>query len=218
MRERAKGVLPAPVWLLNNGYVALRAYMLKHPELFFHILQNKKIKTPEEWVKAAEELAEENEGVLPHLQWLRSNGYASLRSCMRNHPEKFKHIKQNKIHRTIEQWVKIADRLTEEHGGLLPLPGWLFENGYQRLYVYMKKYPEQFAHIQVQQNKKYKKYKNREEWVEIAERLAEEHGGILPSYKWLVKNGYRALHSYIRKGPEKFKGIKQTYKGGVRTL
>ncbi len=55
------GTLPNPKWLRETGYSGLCVAMRKHPELFAHIPQEKG-RTPEEWVRTAEKLAETNSG------------------------------------------------------------------------------------------------------------------------------------------------------------
>jgi len=57
-----------------------------------------------------------------------------------------------------------------------------------------------------------RKHRSAEEWVPVAEKLAEKIGGILPNPQWLLTHGYGALHVTIWKHPELFKHIKQMRK------
>ena len=50
-----------------------------------------------------------------------------------------------------------------------------------------------------------------EEWVPVAESLAAEHGGVLPHIKWLENNDYNALHKAMRRRPEMFVHVSQTF-------
>lgn len=58
------------------------------------------------------------------------------------------------------------------------------------------------------------KIKTAEEWVVIAEKLAEENGGILPCESWLYDNGYSGLTRAMKLKPELFYQIDQEWKGG----
>ena len=75
----------------------------------------KKRRTPEEWVLVAEQLVEEHDGTLPNVSWLRDKGYRGLSYTMRNHPDLFKHIKQDRKIKTPEEWVLVAEQLVKEH-------------------------------------------------------------------------------------------------------
>jgi len=91
LAEEHDGVLPSSYWLKKNVCSGLSFCMRKRPELFAHILQDRKGKTPEEYVKIAEKLAKEHDGVLPSLIWPDGN-HRALYGCIRRHPEVFAHI------------------------------------------------------------------------------------------------------------------------------
>jgi len=167
--------------------------------------QDKKYKTPEEWVIVAEELAEEHDGTLPNTSWLQKNGYTALYRSMRKQPDLFKHIIQYKKYKTPEEWVIVAKQLAEEHG-TLPNQWWLEKNKYAGLDQAMRKQPDLFKHI-IQD----KKIKTPEEWVLVAEELAEEHDRILPKPRWLQKNQYGGLYQAMKKHPDLFKHIKRDW-------
>jgi hypothetical protein len=198
------GTLPCGNWLKKNGHSGLVSAMRCRPELFSHIKQEKVGKNPEEWIPIAEKLEKEH-GTLPCGAWLEKNGYSALYQAMRKRPELFAHIKQEKkVGKKPEEWIPIAERLEKEHG-TLPCVDWLCENGYSGLNYVMKKHPGWFAHI----SQESKAGKKREEWVPIAEKLAQEHGGTLPNAFWLQKNGYRGLYRAMKSRPELFAHIKR---------
>jgi hypothetical protein len=199
------GVLPLRYWLSKNKYGGLAEAINRRPELFDHINQERKFKTPEEWVQIAEKLVKENGGILPWGNWLESNGYGSLDQAIRHHPELFSHIKQDKKSgKSHEEWVLIAERLAKEHAGILPYPRWLKDNGYTGLDRRIRKWPELFSLIKQDSRKR----KTPEEWIPIAEKLAKEHGGVLPSTGWLQKNA-GGLDQAIRNHPELFAHIRR---------
>jgi hypothetical protein len=163
------------------------------------------VKTPEEYVKFAEKLANENNRILPCLRLLETNGYYGLVHCIRNYPELFKHIKQDyRGGKDPKEWVDIAEKLAEKNGGILPHYSWLYKNGYSGLCNCIKYNPELFKHM-----KWSKKTRTPEENVKLAEKLSRENGGILPSSEYLVKSKNSGLKSCMLKHPELFKHIKQ---------
>jgi len=211
--KKAPGILPSVNWLLNHGEQELVAAMSRHPEAFAHIKQNRKGakgRTPREWVCVAKRLMKEHGGVLPNSKWLQENGYGGLNIAMRKHPHLFKHIKQNRKYkkaRTPKEWIRAIERLAKKHGGVLPNCTWLMANGYSSLYAFIRKHPHLFKHIK--QDRKYNKAQTLEEWIHVAERLAKEHGGVLPNCQWLRENGYGGLSHVMRKHPHLFQHIKQ---------
>jgi hypothetical protein len=48
----------------------------------------------------------------------------------------------------------------------------------------------------------------KEDYVKVAEELAVKEGGMIPSTKWLIYNGYKSLTECIHHSPESFKHIK----------
>ncbi len=155
------GILPNSKWLTNNGYSGLNTCMNKYPELFKHLEQDNKSKTPKEWVKIAEEL-EKKYGKLPHYKWLTDNDYAGLNTCMKKYPELFKHIKQiSKRGKTPKEWLEVAKQLVKGNGGVLQNIRWLIDNGYSGLGKCIEKHPELFKGMKQRYRKKYRgKYIN----------------------------------------------------------
>ena len=77
-KKKAKGKIPNSTWLVANNYGALYKCLRDYPELFEHIEREKMIKTPEEWVPIAEQLAKNNEDMLTNYSWLVKNEYNGL--------------------------------------------------------------------------------------------------------------------------------------------
>jgi hypothetical protein len=161
-------------------------------------------KTADECVKIAENLAKEHGGVLPSQAWLHGHDHSNLADMIQRHPERFVHIKQEKLHKTIEEWIIEAENLAKEHGGVLPNQKWLTANGHGRLSTMIQRHTKLFAHI------KQKKFsKTVEEHIADAEKLIKEYDRVLPSHKWLHEHGHSNLVNMIQKHPERFVHIKQ---------
>jgi hypothetical protein len=176
--------------------------MYKYPDSFSHIPQETKLRTIEEWVSIAEEVAADNGGSLPNTGWFKKNGWA-LYQAMQRYPDSFSHIQQVRSRKKPQEWVTIAEQLATENGGILPNRNWLQENRYEGLYEAMKKYPDFFLHIQQVRSRK-----KPQEWIPIAKQLATERGGLPTSY-WLQKNGYNGLEVTMRNHPQLFSHIPQ---------
>jgi hypothetical protein len=113
------------------------------------ISKKHKLKTVEEKVKIAEDIAQHNNGLLPYSRWLTRHGYSSILPTIKKYPEKFKHIKREykQIRKPIRDHVKLAEKLAKEHGSILYPVGWLNKNGYAGLVSAMRRHPEKFKHI-----------------------------------------------------------------------
>ena len=107
--------------------------------------------------------------------------------------------------RSPAEHVQTAERLAQEHNGILPRGQWLHKNGFHALTNCMRAHPELFSHIP--QAKKWEE-SIRSAHVETAERLAKEHDGILPRRVWLVEH-FSGLYRYMLKHPELFSHIPQ---------
>jgi len=140
------GKLINPYCLQKNGYHGLAGAIKKRPELFSHIKQDKKGRSPKEWVPIAEQLVEDNGGKLPKTTWLITNKHYGLIQVMRTHPELFKHIeRESKKGRSPEEWAAFAIQLSKDNGGKLPDSRWLKANNYYHgLFKAMRKHPELF--------------------------------------------------------------------------
>jgi len=207
LAKNNNGVLPSYCRIEESSSSALNGCIQRYPEKFTHLKQDKVLKTIEENVKQAEYLAKNNNGVLYNYTWLRKNGHNSINRCVQKYPENFKHIKQEKILKNVEHWVKKAEQLSKKHNNILPYPYWLRRNGHEAMMDMICNYPKKFSHIKQES----RKGSSPDEWVIVAKRLAEENGGILPSLAWLKNNGYYGLKQSLPKHTELFRGIKQHY-------
>ena len=198
------GLLPKQRWLQLNGYSGLARLTRLQPELFEHIKQERpRLYDPKEWVTRAEKLASRHGGTLPGQKWLCDNGYSGLARLLSTHPELFKHIPQERIRKTPEEWVLVAEKLAKKNRGILPTAAWIQRNGYYGLAIALRKHPKLFAHL----SQEFKGGKKADEWLPIAKQLARENGGKLPCRQWLVDNGYHGLYQMLAKFPKLFKHL-----------
>jgi hypothetical protein len=197
------GTLKSQVWLRMNGHVEVASAITRHPDAFSHLGQEKQRKTVAEHVNVAEFLRKNNGGILPSTTWLISNGHSDLYNCLKAHPKAFSHLTQEKIKKVLEEHVADAEHLCKTHGGSLPSPGWLRNNGYADLYTMVHKRPDAFAHLKQDRRKK----STLQEQVTSAENLSKKNGGIVPGSTWLFEHNYSALYKAMRKHPEAFAHI-----------
>jgi len=206
LAEEHNGILPRPIWLEANGYKGLYACIRRCPSFFKHIKQDRKQRPIEEWVSIAEGIAKDHDGVIPRPRWLIENGYSGLARMMKENPDEFKHISQNKMIKIKpESLVPVVEKLAKDNGGILQKQCWLHSNGYSGVVAAIKRHPELFTHIQMERVI----YRNLDEWVVFAEKLAEENGGVIRAGEWLNKNGHYGLKRMMKKFPERFAHIKQ---------
>ena len=110
-------------------------------------------KTNEEHNIFIEKIIEENGGTLPCISQLKKNGlewlnYMFYDLFMKENYELFKNLKQDSEKQaTLEEWIKIAEDLAKEHGGILPSPKWIIEYAYCNLFNCMYENFERFSHI-----------------------------------------------------------------------
>lgn len=209
LAEEHGGVLPCGLWLRENGFSGLASSIRNRPELFEHIRQdNKRGRTPEEWVAVAIALATEHGGTLPYGAWLRKNGYSGLYDVMRRRPGLFEHIPQVKKVNYPHEYVKIAEDLANSHGGVMPCTQWLMKNGFRAMEAVIRRNPGLFEHIPKECRRK-----RIEEHVKEAERIAAANGGLLPGTGWRRRNGHKDLDSQIRVHPDAFAHIKVMARG-----
>src|SRR5271157_5660336 len=106
-----------------------------------------------------------------------------------------------KKYNTLSDTLKEASRLADENGGKLPRHSWLVANGHKNICTAKYDHPDAFDGI--------KQERILDEKVEDAKRLANENGGKLPRYSWLVANGYSGICTAMYNHPDTFDGIKQ---------
>jgi hypothetical protein len=141
------GKLPNSWWLTTHGFSSLSEAMRRRPKLFAGIPQEKKKRTPQEWVAIAKRLVAKHGGKLPNSGWLTTHGFAGLYGIMRKRPRLFAGIVQEKKRRWRREWVPIARSLAKKHGGKLPNPKWLTTHGFDGLRYAMRRQPRLFVEI-----------------------------------------------------------------------
>lgn len=200
-------MIPCRSWLTRNGYGALGTRIWKKPELFAHLQQERIYLTDTEIVALAEKLAANNGGLIPNAWWLQRNGYSPVDNKIRKAPHLFSHLKQYRVPRIAEvDSVTVAEQLAERNNGKVPSHSWLKANGYyglaQRIYY---KQPELFAHLKKDDGPNVKRQLKA---VELAEALAKNNEGMIPTAFWLRQNGHEKLYLYIRANPRLFAHLK----------
>jgi superfamily II DNA or RNA helicase len=194
----------------------------------------KENKTIDEWVKFAEELAKNNNGVLPSMYRLQKD-FKALSAAIYNHSEKFNYIIKTKTkNKTIDEWVKFAEELAKNNNGKLP-PMSCLQKDFKALSSAIYKHPEKFnytinkrktlsekfnytinkrrtidewfqitKHIPRIQNK----HRTLDEWFQLAKQIASCNNGILPGNKILEKIGFPGLRANIKKHPSHFETLR----------
>jgi hypothetical protein len=195
------GTLPRPT-LLKEINPQLAQAVFRHPEAFAHIPRGYiGHRTPEEWVRFAEEIAVKNGGLLPkHKDMVQE--YPSLASCMYRLPQIFEHIPRAKWtlakKARIGDYVQQAEALASQNGGVLHLSRALKTDN-NALTCAMRSNPEAFAHIP----RFHRETKSLAEHVEFARELTQKFDGKLPPVS-LLKRSYPALRTMMQKHPEAF--------------
>jgi hypothetical protein len=204
LAKKNGGKIPNSKWLTSNGYNWLHHRITHRPDLFKHLTQVKLVRSEEECVATAEKLAKKNGGKIPPMSWLIRNQYEWLYSRVKNHPHLFSHLDMERLTQTDTEAVATAETLTKKNGGVVPTSTWLTEHGYGALYARMRTKPELFSHL-----KRVNPYKTLDDYIQAAKNLAKEHGGVIPSSRWLQDNGFHGLDSRIRQNRRDFQGITQ---------
>jgi hypothetical protein len=208
------GVLLAPARLLEQRYGKLVNAMSRRPRLFAHIHQEHATtgKSPEEWAAIADQLAAQNDGVLPTCKWLCANSYKGVYATLLTHPHLFVHLPRERMVKHPEEYVPIAEALAQKNGGRVPNAGWLQRNHHQGTYTAMRVHPELFAHLTWEvkvSERRGKKNVRLSDRVREAEKLAAKNGGVLPSKYGLEGMDRGGLASSIQRHPERFAHIER---------
>lgn len=189
------GKLPCQQWLRKNGYGALLRCMQVNPSLFDHIIRDFfRGKTIEERIVEAEQLAAKNGGVLPNKGWLQKNGYSGLMAIMDKYRNYFKHIRQEIKARNAEYRINEAKIIASKNNGVLPSYSELRKTGHKSLARYMNEHPDFFQHLPQEKAR----FDHDESKAQIT-KLCKTNGGRLPSYSWMVANGYGKLFLFYRR-------------------
>jgi hypothetical protein len=102
--------------------------------------------------------------------------------------------------RNKEELVRLAESIAERNAGTLP-PVIHIQGSHPKLYSALRKKPDWFSHIP-----RVRPYTPLGEKVDLANRLAKEHGGILPNQGYLRKH-YPALLHHMKLNPGPFSDI-----------
>ena len=97
LAKENSGLIPAYVWLRENGRQGLAASIEKYPSAFAHVQQERRRYTLKESISDAEKLVKINDGVLPACSVLRKKGFGRVATALKAHPESFQHIKQTPL-------------------------------------------------------------------------------------------------------------------------
>lgn len=144
-------------------------------------------------------------GILPSPTWLQSHGYSALCQRMYKYPEAFAHITQRKladVGHSVEYWIEVANQLAESNNGKLP-PNKVLVSTCPRLMATIYKYPGRFAHIPQERLRQKQHYRSLSEYVEIAEQLCAQYGGI-PYCRWLYSHGFGSLYQSMQDNKDAF--------------
>ncbi len=98
--------------------------------------------------------------------------------------------------------VHTAEILVKNNNGVMPSIAWRNENGYGWLQGWIYKYPEKFSHIHDFQIRH-----NLDDAKKVAEMLAKNNNGSVPTYIWRTNNGYGWLNKWLFNYPEEFSHI-----------
>jgi hypothetical protein len=141
---RENGTIPHYSQLKRNGYGRLAEFISKYPEKISHLKQDKRVKSIEEWISIAENLPKNNKGEIPSNSILRKGKYLGLLRFMSKYPDKFSHIKQERLRRSMQDAFLAATKLTNQNNGRLPSLHWLNKNGFDWLKSQIKECPSNF--------------------------------------------------------------------------
>jgi len=129
------------------------------------------------------------------ISWMREAGFDKIwtndifdsllvfgtKTCDIKHFEDFRRIYN--ADKSPDEWVIIANKLSDMNNKKLPSFTWLKNNNYINLFVMIQRYPEKFAHLE----REYE-HKTHEELLELAKSLVNINNGKLQNYKWLEDN------------------------------
>lgn len=105
---------------------------------------------------------------------------------------------------SVDDWIKIAEKLAKRNGGYLPTYTEQVESGYGSLRNAIRKYPYKFAHLPIRPTvtksapKKVKRQTPLEKWIPFAEKMAKSNGGQVLSVNALRKSNIPNVEGFIR--------------------
>jgi len=208
-----KPILPCPSWLQKNSYGGLVRAMQLRPELFAHIPQERRAKSPEEQLQLVMQLTENGKKPIPGVRWLQGNGYSGLNSWLRRHPEVVEKYGQDwGGGRTSEEQLQLVMQLTENGKKPIPHRQWLCGNGYSGLDTWLRKHPEVVE--KYGQDRLRAGWRTSEEQLQLVMQLTENGKKPIPGVGWLNGNGYSGLAKWLSRHPEGVEKYGRDWAGG----
>jgi len=206
-----KPILPCPSWLRKNSYGGLVRAMQLRPELFAHIPQERRAKSPEEQLQLVMQLTENGKKPIPGVGWLIGNGYRALDAWLRKHPEVVEKYGQDWAGgRTSEEQLQLVMQLTENGEKPIPSVGWLYGNGYRGLDYWLSRHPE----VVEKYGRDWAGGRTPEGQLQLVMQLTENGEKPIPHRQWLIGNGYHALDTWLRRHPEVVEKYGRDWAGG----
>jgi hypothetical protein len=199
-----EGILP-PLRDIKKLDPNLSACLSRLPEMFSHIPRKKLLLTIEEHLVIAKKLAVENGGILPSRTTMRKKGYASTEDAMRKRPELFAEIAPDSMFKTVEYWIDIAESLARTNNGILPKITEIDKDKNRGIGSAIRSHRDRFAHIPRDYGRK-----TDSEWVNIAEGIAADHGGTLPSPPDLHKLNHKNVVASMQRRPDLYTHISKS--------
>jgi hypothetical protein len=177
-------------------------------------------------VVLAERLASNNDGLIPMKKTLREMGYGRLVSRIEREPRLFVHLEIEKWEFDRESYLlrhfEKAREIAIKNNNMLPSNNKLIEMGCGSLVKAIVKNPERFScfvrlrELGSRRNDSWmfvvpagKTRRKKEEWIVLAEKIADANGGFLPGKKALIRNGLSGLVQRVRENPDCFGHIRR---------
>lgn len=134
-------------------------------------------------------------------------GLSGLVYQMTTHPDAFAHIEKERRTRNQQRIIARAELLSQINGGVLPHRQWLEKNRYWDIVLLKRRLPALFAHLTMANHDNRLKPAGTK-WLPVAQKLAKQNCGNLPSMKWLRKRGFNPLCNAKKKHRAMFRSIK----------
>lgn len=111
-----------------------------------------------------------------------------------------------------EQWRRIALDLAANNGGKLPSFRRLGEMNLAALRTAFRRVPEIIEGIEREWEPRGSRTRTVDKWVKVAEAIAENNGGVLPSHHGLQSQGYGGLVMSMTRYRSSFDHVKKSAK------
>jgi len=185
IEKKNDGVIPYGT--LENLGGAYRLAICQYPKKFAHL--NFEKRTPDKHIRHLEQIETKNDGYVPYKILITLEN--ACRVMIRDYPERFAHINIEKD--IYEEYVKHLEQIEKENGGHVPF-GTIAKLG-TKYEMAIHKYPERFAHINIDKN-------IYSRCIKHLEQIEKENGGHVP-FGTIAKLGTKYEHA-ISRHKEKF--------------